>query len=116
MEQVRHAQTERMLAALREEKIETWFDLGRFLDRLREEPYVPTRAAPEKPDEFRREVAEGVGFLTFTFGVDGVSIEIAKYAEALRRLLPDARVHYISGDFADLLSQHAKPGIIRTTG
>ncbi len=102
MGQVRHPQTEMMLAALRDEKVETWFDLGLFLDRLREERPVPAREAPEKLEDFQREIAAGVGFLTFDFGVDGVSVEIAKYALALRRLLPDVRVHYIAGHFADL--------------
>ena len=48
-----------------------------------------------------RDVAAGVGFVTFDLWVDGVSVEIAKYAEALRLLLGDPKIHYIAGHFEE---------------
>ena len=118
MKQRSHSKTDGMLAALRGEKVETWFDLGLFLDRLREERPVPTREIPKKLEDFQREIAAGIGFVTFDFGVDGASIEIAKYAEALRNLLPSARVHYIASHFADIadsvIDTHSKRHEIET--
>ena len=75
-----------MIEALRAERIETWFDLGLMLDRLREDRAVPGIIAPPDFESFARELQRGVGFVTFKLGVDGVSMEIAKYADALRVL------------------------------
>ncbi len=90
-----------MLALLREERVATWFDLGLFLDRLREDRPGLTCRAPADLPAFERGVAVGVGFLTFNFGIDGVSMEIAKYAEALRRFLGNPKIHYIAGHFEE---------------
>ena len=82
-----------MLASLREEKVATWFDLGLFLDRLREDGPSPACRASADFSAFKRDVAAGIGFLTFNFGVDGASMEIAKYAEALRLFLGSPKIH-----------------------
>ncbi len=97
----RHARTDEMLASLRQETVATWFDLGLFLDRLREDRPGLTCRAPADLPAFERDVAAGVGFLTFNFGIDGVSMEIAKYAEALRRFLGNPKIHYIAGHFEE---------------
>jgi len=90
-----------MLASLREENIATWFELGLFLDRLRESrPSLACRSCADLP-AFERDVAAGIAFITFDIGIDGVSMEIAKYAKALRLFLGDPKLHYIAGDFDD---------------
>ncbi len=71
-----------MIEALRAERIETWFDLGLMLDRLREDRAVPAIVAPPDFESFARDLKRGVGFVTFELGVDGVSIEIATAREA----------------------------------
>jgi glycosyltransferase involved in cell wall biosynthesis len=98
-----------MLSALREETIDTWFDLGLFLDRLREGREVPGRNAPPKLSDFERELSTGIAFITFSFGIDGVSIEIAKYAEAFRLFLGNPKFHYISGCFAEFSDHVIEP-------
>ena len=90
-----------MLASLREEKVATWFDLGLLLDRLREDPPRPACRAPADLPAFERDAAAGVAFLTFDFGIDGVSMEIAKYAKALRLFLGNPKIHYIAGHFEE---------------
>ena len=99
------SQTKAMLATLRAEEVVTWFDVGLVLDRLREDRDVPALIAPPCFDDFKSELHHGVGFLTFDIGIDGVSMEIAKYAEALRASVPELAVHYIAGHFADA-SEH----------
>ena len=93
--------TEQMISDLRAENVETWFDLGLFIDRLRENPLACDPVEDNFAD-FKRRIARGVAFVTFDFGVDGVTMEIAKYARTLTKLLPGAKIHYIAGKFAEL--------------
>ncbi|TET51864.1 MAG: glycosyltransferase family 1 protein [Actinomycetota bacterium] len=52
--------------------------------------------------EFLEKVRTGLAFWTFDFGIDGVSIEISKYAQCLQDILSNekkASIHFIAGDF-----------------
>ena len=52
--------------------------------------------------EIIKELSKGFAFWTFDFGIDGVSIEISKYARCLEEILSNekkAAVHFIAGDF-----------------
>ena len=70
--------------------LETSFDLELMVDRLRDERDVPS--APAAFDDFRRKFARGVAFVTYDYAVDGMTMEIAKYAEAMRNVLPISRI------------------------
>ena len=83
MGQRQHPQTDAMLASLRGEKVATWFDLGLFLDRLREDGPPSAFRAPAGFPTFRRDVAAGVGFLTFNFGIDYLDMRGPKIAIGL---------------------------------
>ncbi len=98
-----------MLASLREETVATWFDLGLLLDRLREDRPRPPGHTPTDFPTFKKGIASGIGIVTFDFGIDGVSMEIAKYAEALRLSLGDPKIHYIAGHFDELLNHVIAP-------
>ncbi|MFV1994322.1 MAG: glycosyltransferase, partial [Verrucomicrobiales bacterium] len=104
-----HSRTEQMISELRAENVETWFDLGLLIDRLREDR---SEGAPFDGDftEFKRRVARGIAFVTFSYGVDGVTMEVAKYARSFAGLLPGARIHYIAGEFAELTQSILDPG------
>ncbi len=95
-----HPRTVKMISDLRTENVETWFDLGLLIDRVRE----GRRTAGVKGDfaKFKLRIARGTAFVTFRFGVDGVTMEIAKYTRGLASVLPDAKFHYIAGDFGQL--------------
>ena len=85
-----------LLSRLKNENINTWFDLGLFLDRLKDKK----SRAGFKSDfySFKEKLVKGgIGFLTFYFTIDGVTIEVAKYASALRQLLPGVPLHLIAG-------------------
>ncbi len=63
-------------------------------------------------DEFLEKVRTGLAFWTFDFGIDGVSIEISKYAQCLYNILSNdkkAVIHYISGDFHPQADNIIKP-------
>jgi glycosyltransferase involved in cell wall biosynthesis len=99
-----------MLASLNDEDIATWFDLGLFIDRLRgSRPSPECRPSANLP-AFERDVAAGIAFVTFDIGIDGVSMEIAKYAKALRLSLRNPKLHYIAGDFEDFSDHVIDPG------
>jgi len=85
--------------AVRSEGITTWFDLGLRLDRLRDGCVTPSLAFDDDFDAFVRHISRGVGLVTFHCSVDAVTVEVAKYAEAMRRILPEPRPHMITGRF-----------------
>lgn len=59
----------------------------------------------------------GVAFVTFAYGIDGVSLEIAKYATCLQELVRarggDLRIHCIGGNFAANAEQVLSPAWTR---
>ena len=86
-----------MLEELRNEQINTWFDLGIFIDRVRDRP--PTAKFPGGPIEFKHHIeAGGIGLLTFFFTIDGISVEANKYAQILKNIYPKTKIHYIAGE------------------
>ncbi len=80
--------------------VNTWFDLGLFIDHFKENRKVPSAEFPGFFEDFREAIIRnGIAFITFQFGIDGVTIETAKYAEAFRSCLPDVPIHFIAGEF-----------------
>ncbi len=51
------------------------------------------------PLDFRSTIARGVAFVTFAYDIDGVSMEIAKYARCFENLLPGVPIHCVAGNF-----------------
>jgi len=87
-----------LLAKLKEETIETWFDLGLFLDKLKEEQAYPNIQRDGSYDDFKEELRTGgIALLTFHYMVDGVTVEAEKYASLIRRNFPGIPIHYIAG-------------------
>ena len=98
-----------MIDALRDERITTWFDLGLMLDRLRDGRGTPSLNFDDDFDAFARHISRGVGLVTFHCSVDGVTVEIAKYAEAMRHVLPELQLHMITGRFDVALNRSWVP-------
>ena len=80
--------------------LSSWAEIANALKQIgsvEQKPLPASRAA------FLQSAGLGTAFLTFDFGIDGVSIEIAKYARVLEKLYQpygDARLHFIAGDFS----------------
>ncbi len=77
--------------------VDDWGDISAFLNSSREERGVPGTIDP---------FCGALGFLTFDYGIDGVSIEMAKYARSFERMcgesgLVSGDIHFIGGDFHD---------------
>ena len=63
-------------------------------------------------DDFLQKASKGTAFVTFDYGIDGVSIEIAKYAQALESLYESTaqtNIHLIGGDFHSQADSVLKP-------
>ena len=90
----------KMMNTLRSEKIDTWFDLGLFIDRFKENRKTPSIEFAGSFEDFCKMLVDGgMAFITFDFGVNGVSLEVEKYAGAYRRILDNIPIHYIAGNF-----------------
>ncbi len=88
------------IAVIKNEKINTWFDLGLFLDRLKENNPVPAASFNGDIEEYFNHLQNrGIGFLTYAFSVDGVTNEILKYIRSLKYWLNDLKIHLIAGEF-----------------
>ncbi len=64
-------------------------------------------------NEFWEKVRTGLAFWTYDFGIDGVSIEIAKYAQCMQDIQhtdKKAEIHFIAGDFHPQADNVLKPG------
>ncbi|MEE9365041.1 MAG: phosphodiester glycosidase family protein [Cellulophaga sp.] len=85
-----------LLFELRNETIKTWFDLGLLLDRIREKPPKAQFTGDKKAYKTHIEKG-GIGFLSFYFSIDGITIEANKYNRILKNVFPEAKVHYIAG-------------------
>lgn len=91
---------EKLVKSLVEEEISSWFDLGLFLDRIKEERFVANEKKFESFQEFINHYnTQSIAFLTFHYNVDGVTVEISKYAELIKRNLSTSKIHYIGGIF-----------------
>ncbi len=90
--------SEQLLTELKQENINTWFDLGLYIDRLRDQ--LPT--VEHIPDDFNlylSRLQQGIAFVSFDFGIDGVSMEVSKYAKAFEQFSEQISIHYIAGTF-----------------
>ncbi len=91
---------EEMMSILRNETIQTWFDLGLFIDRLKENRGEIASGFSGSFDDFLKSLSDsGIAFITFNYSIDGASIEIEKYAQAFQSIIEDLPLHYIGGKF-----------------
>ncbi|MWW26786.1 phosphodiester glycosidase family protein [Algibacter lectus] len=89
-----------ILNTLRNEKINTWFDLGLFIDKFKEQNFAS--AFKGKASTFDAEIEKGgVAFLTFYFTIDGITVETEKYAKIFKNIYPDIPIHFVAGDIKD---------------
>lgn len=90
--------SKQLLSELNQKHINTWFDLGLYLDQLRDQ--LPTfEHIPNDFGSFVSQLGQGIAFISFDFGIDGVSMEVSKYAKAFEQLNEQAKIHFIAGTF-----------------
>ena len=86
-----------VLKELNNEKINTWFDLGLFIDRFKEKDLTP--AFKGDANSFNGYLEKGgVAFITFYFTIDGITVETEKYAKTFKNIYPKIPIHFIAGE------------------
>ena len=88
-----------MMETLQEQNPASWNEISSLLTRFSEHGSPIEEYSRE---DFLEKIRSGLAFWTFDFGIDGVSIEIAKYAQGLQGILGKkvpAEIHFIAGDF-----------------
>ena len=89
--------TASMMRSLRSEPLKTWFDLGLFIDELRDAPPKAKFCGDVK--EFKDHIGTGgIGLITFYFSIDGITVEANKYTRVLKNIFPKTDIHYIAGE------------------
>lgn len=85
------------LNELKNEKINTWFDLGLFLDRFKEKK---SQSAFKGDSQLFDTYIEkgGIAFLTFYFTIDGITVEAEKYAKTFKNIYPNIPIHFVAGE------------------
>jgi glycosyltransferase involved in cell wall biosynthesis len=76
-----------------------WDDIANLLDQIKSEKKP---ALIGRGEDIQEIFAKGTAFITFSYGIDGVSIEISKYAQILKSLYApfgNAAIHFIGGKF-----------------
>ena len=107
---------EDLLARLREEPLNTWFDLGLFIDRFREERAVPSAEFHGFYEDFREALLKGgMAFVSFEFGIDGVTVEALKYARCFEQCLSGMPIHFVAGEFRPAGTHLFEPSYVRHT-
>ena len=80
--------------------VSCWDDISAALDRIQQPHH---ELPPTVSEDAMRRFSQGVAFITFNYGIDGVSIEMAKYAQSLADLFSaaadTASAHFIGGNF-----------------
>ncbi len=87
-----------MMKELSSVDIKNWEDIFTFINTLKNRNFTTDIGQTGSSNE----IFKGIAFLTYDFGIDGVSVEIAKYAKSLEfqtegKSIPD--IHLIGGDF-----------------
>ncbi|MGA9270804.1 MAG: glycosyltransferase family 4 protein, partial [Lutimonas sp.] len=89
-----------VLEELNKEEINTWFDLGLFLDRFKERKFKPAFEGDAKG--FDRYLEKGgLAFITFYYTIDGITVETEKYAKTFKNIYPDIPIHFIAGEIKE---------------
>lgn len=100
---------DQMMNTIEESAPSNWEDIGRILSMIEDSASGRSSISWH---EYNRRMAKGVAFITFDYGIDGVSIEISKYAQALEDRLKgegETEIHFIGGDFYPQADSVIKP-------
>ncbi|NOQ25995.1 MAG: glycosyltransferase [Bacteroidales bacterium] len=90
----------KIINQLESENIKTWFDLGLFLDKVKENRKTPQKKFKGTYEDFKAHMCKGdMAFLTYQYSIDGVSIEIEKYTKVFNKKFKSSNIHYITGKF-----------------
>jgi len=100
---------ELMMEKLEKFNPQNWKDIDDILMQIKK----PSKSAPESvTNSFPEEIKNGIAFITYDYGIDGVSIEMSKYAMSLQNFVfknTEPQIHFIGGDFYQQADTIIKP-------
>ena len=96
---------------LRKENIKTWFDIGLFLDRLKDKNTKTKQF--ESYEDFKGYIARGTAFINYYLSIDGVTIENIKYSITLKSIFPGIKIHWIQDHINPKQTHFNGPDIIK---
>lgn len=97
---IKERKIELIVNQLKNKNINTWFDLGLYLDTIKENRKIPQKRFIGSFDDFKSYMCKNdFAFLTYQYSIDGVSIEVNKYTKIFKRKFKSSKIHYISGKF-----------------
>lgn len=109
-----HTKITKIIDQLAKENIKTWFDLGLFIDKLRENRKTPQKYFFGSFHDFCSHMNRGeLAFITYQYSIDGVSIELDKYAKVFKQKFDNSTTHYITGKFYSGANKHI-PNDVKT--
>jgi glycosyltransferase involved in cell wall biosynthesis len=100
MTKIKTAKITSILNELKNEKINTWFDLGLFIDTFKQRN-LPSAFTGDKPSFDAYIKKGGIAFLTFYFTIDGITVETEKYAKTFKNIYPNIPIHFIAGEIKE---------------
>jgi glycosyltransferase involved in cell wall biosynthesis len=77
----------------------SWSDISQILEEINQFKFISQDVDTQN---YLAKFTKGTAFITFDFGIDGVSIEISKYAQTLEEIyapFSECNLHMIAGDF-----------------
>ncbi|MCK4521602.1 MAG: phosphodiester glycosidase family protein [Nanoarchaeota archaeon] len=96
---------------IKKEEIKTWFDIGLFLDRLKDNNKNIKQF--KSYEEFKEYIAKGTAFINYYLSIDGVTIENIKYSIVLKKLFPGIKIHWIQDHINPKQTHFNGPDIIK---
>lgn len=88
-----------MIEKLEKYNPQNWIDIDAILMLIRKPPESHQVSVA---NSFPKEIKNGIAFLTYDYGIDGVSIEMSKYAMSLQNIVfknNKPQIHFIGGNF-----------------
>jgi glycosyltransferase involved in cell wall biosynthesis len=86
--------------SLKKFNVENWEDISRALKKISKK-----NTSSEKNVKIKKMLSSGIAFITYNYGIDGVSIEISKYARCFENTFSNSKksipVHLIGGGFLE---------------
>ncbi|MBD0778919.1 phosphodiester glycosidase family protein [Maribacter sp. ANRC-HE7] len=100
MTKTKTAKITTILTELKNEKINTWFDLGLFIDKFKDKN--SKSAFKGDAQSFDKQIEKGgIAFLTFYFTIDGITVETEKYAKTFKNIYPNIPIHFVAGEIKE---------------
>ena len=105
MEKIRNIK--KIIEHLKNLNIQTWFELDHFLRKLNNT--IISDKFECTFDEFKKHIgSNGIAFVTFSFGVDGVTVEICKYVKIFESIFNNIDIHLIGYEFSETCTREIK--------